>query len=140
MTRLLLRRDHSEKEIREKLGRRYEGPAIQSAISKAKEYGYIRSPEELTERFAEALHRRGRGILKIQFEIQKKGLPPLLDVDEDREVLKAHAHVDKIKGLGEDLDFEAQQKIMRYLNNRGFTTDTIKKVIGKLKNEKLGRT
>lgn len=133
-----MRRDHSEKEIYQKLGRRYEKSAITKAIHKADEYGYIKTPKELALRFAEYLHNRDRGQLKIKLELSKKGLKFEGDFDKDRELAKARTHVDKIHNPGDDLNLKRQQKIMRYLANRGFTGETIKSVIGLLKNEKRG--
>jgi regulatory protein len=124
---LLSRRDHSLKELKEKLSQRFESAAIDSAIQKADEYGYLKDPQEISERLAEALHFRNRGYKKIEFELQKKGLPPV-EVDLEREAEKARELLDKLIKKSDDLDFKAKQKAMRSLASRGFLMDTIRQV------------
>ena len=125
---LLARRDHSIKELQEKLAQRFEPTAVDEAIQKADEYGYLKDPSEIAQRLAESLHRRGRGHLKILHELHKKGLPEI-ELDAERENEKARDHLDKLIKSGDDLSFEAKQKAMRFLANRGFLMDTIRQVI-----------
>ena len=94
----------------------------------AEECGYIKPPEELAERFAEALHERGRGHRRILYELQKKGLPPV-DKDPERELEKGRQQLDKLLMKSDDQSFQAKQKAMRSLANRGFEMDTIRQVM-----------
>ena len=109
------------------MSQRYEQAAIDEAIKMADEYGYLKEPAELAERLAEALHLKCKGFRKIQFELQKKGLPSV-EVDPDRELEKGRELLDKLLKSGDDLSFEAKQKAMRSLASRGFLMDTIRQV------------
>ena len=60
--------------------------------------------------------------------LKKKGLPEV-DREEDIENEKACAILKSHFNEDEPLDFEQKQKAMRLLKNRGFDTETIKKVI-----------
>lgn len=109
------------------MSQRYEQTAIDHAIQMADEYGYLKEPTELAQRLAEAMHTRCKGYRKIQFELEKKGLPAV-DVDPERELQKGRELLDKLFKTRDDLSFEAKQKAMRSLASRGFLMDTIRQV------------
>ena len=106
---------------------RYEQEAIDQALKTADDYGYLKEPQELAERLAEALHLRGRGFRKIEFELRKKGLPDVA-IDHERELQKGRELLDKLVKSRDDLNFAAKQKAMRSLASRGFLMDTIRQV------------
>jgi regulatory protein len=134
LARMLLRRDHSEKEIRTKLGRWYTPEAVDIAVQKAADAGYLKDPQDLRQQLANSLHRKNRGYRKIQFELKKRGLPTNLDFDPEIELAKALRHVDKVHAIGDDLTMPRRMKIQRLLMNRGFSGDTINAVFQQLRN------
>ena len=124
---ILSRRDHSLKELQEKMSLRFEQEAIDKAIEMADEYGYLKDPQEIAERVAEAQHLRCRGFRKIEFELKKKALPDV-EMDPERELEKARELLDKLIRKHDDTSFETKQKCMRSLASRGFLMDTIRQV------------
>ena len=121
----LSRRDHSEKELREKLGRRFTADAIRKALEEAKERRWLKEPEELAELVAERLHLKGKGYRYIQKYLQDKGLPPV-DRTPDREKEKAHELLSVKFGDYQSLSYEERQKAFRFLSSRGYHLDTIR--------------
>lgn len=81
----LHRRDHSAKELQQKL-KRFEYPAdlILTGIEWAKERGYLGDPQRLSERHVERLQKKKKGQKYIQNYLSQKGLPPArIDTDEE---------------------------------------------------------
>ncbi|MCB0378571.1 MAG: RecX family transcriptional regulator [Bdellovibrionales bacterium] len=125
----LARRDHSEKELREKLGERFPIEQVEEALEKIKERGWLIPPEELSEKVALSLHRKHKSHFYILNFLRKKGLPPV-EKSEDLELEKAqHILQSKVKKEG-DL-----QHLRSLLLNRGFDTDTIRKVIHEVRRD-----
>lgn len=128
LVRLLYRRDHSEKELQQKLSQRYTAEAIQSALAKAHEHRYIKPAEELAHQVSEHLHRKGKGLRKIHFELQKRGLPTI-ESSEEQELTKCLALIERKFSPHTRLSTPERVKIFRYLTNRGFDFETIKKAL-----------
>lgn len=131
------KRDHSEKELRQKLKTYCEAEIIDQAIIWAKEQNWLSAPEVLKEKFADQLHRRGKGIRSINQKLKAKGLPSTKS-DFETEISKARKLV-FAKWSASDfngLDFKEAQKlkakIMRFLIARGFESDVVGHI---LKNE-----
>jgi regulatory protein len=125
--RYISRRDHSEKEIRTKLGRFYTAEAVKEAIEKAYEYKWIKDPSELTEIFSRSLHRQGKGLRAVNVKLKAKGLPEVKK-DSELEIEKARASLArKFKAQEPEikLDRPQKQKAYRFLANRGFDHETI---------------
>ena len=119
----LARRDHSEKELREKLGKNFTSEEVENAIRECKENHWMSPPEELAERVALSMNRKLKSYNYIKNFLSKKGLPavPFKSAIEKE---KALALIAKLGA--EDREYEA---LFRLLKNRGFDKDTIKKVI-----------
>lgn len=128
---LLARRDHSEKELRDKLGNRFESAEIDLALSEIKERGWLLPAEELTRKVSESLHRKNKGYHAIQFYLKKKGLPPIFK-DDELELEKAQRLVEQ-KTTGQSLTESHLTKVSSLLKNRGFDTETIGKVIHEIR-------
>lgn len=131
------KRDHSEKELRTKLKRYAESEIIDQATQWAIEQKWLAAPEVLKDKFADQLHRRGKGIRSINQKLKAKGLPSTKS-DFETEIAKARKLV-FAKWDASDfngLDFKEAQKlkskIMRFLITRGFETDVVGQI---LKNE-----
>lgn len=123
----LARRDHSEKELYEKLKKTFEETEIREALQEIKERGWLIPEHELSEKVTQSLHRKNKGIHYIQQFLKKKGLP-VTALDPEVEFEKAlHLVKQRIK------DPQALQKVSSLLKNRGFDTETIGKVIHELR-------
>lgn len=137
----LARRDHSEKELRQKL-QRFELSAedIETALAFCKEKGWIPdTPEDvqdLTEKTAASLERKGKGILYINEKLREKGLPQKKSVEEDE--LEKSFHLVKTKysklqsyfaDMSPDEREKSEAKIARFLASRGYEMDIIRKVL-----------
>jgi regulatory protein len=126
---LLARRDHSEKELREKLARRkYEKTEIDEAIESARVSNLLRDPEELARAVSDMLSRKKKSFRYIRAFLQKKGLP-LVGSEPENEMQKARELLELKFRKGPPFTFEEKPKVMRYLTNRGFDFDTIRKVL-----------
>lgn len=137
MMDLLARRDHSEKEIRTKLKEReFSQDEIETAIRYGRENKWLPdTPDEnlkLAQRMATGLHRKNKGIQYINHFLKQKGLPPI-SLEQDVELEKAQQLIEnKFSGkLPVTREERAKRKahIGRFLLSRGFTMDTIRKVI-----------
>ena len=126
--RALARRDHSEKELRQKLGRYYDPPAIEAAMAKARDHGYLRAPQELAEKAVRALLRRKKSAGYIQRFLKTRGLPTS-EIAADQEAENARAYVERRFGPAAELSFDQKKKAAMALKTRGFSTNVIKTVL-----------
>ncbi|MCB0365950.1 MAG: RecX family transcriptional regulator [Bdellovibrionaceae bacterium] len=129
LVRFLARRDHSELELQEKLGKSFTQEVVDRAIETARERKWLPDPQELAERVASALGAKRKGQLYIQNYLRKKGLPPVprqeeQELEKARDLLKS-----RFDCFDNWLDHEMKQKAYRYLANRGFEDQIIKKVL-----------
>jgi regulatory protein len=130
MMDLLARRDHSEKELQEKLKKRgFSEDEISKALQFAKKQDWIPSTPEsktqLSEKMALGLHRKNKGIIYINHFLKKKGLPPL-HPDPKFEVEKAALCLQNKKAPAK---VQEKAKLSRFLLSRGFQLETIRKVL-----------
>lgn len=132
----IAKRDHSEKELRQKLNPFCEKETIDQAITWAQEQNWLALPEILKEKFADQLHRRGKGIRTINQKLKAKGLPTTKS-DFNTEILKAKKLV-FAKWSSHDfqgLDFNESQKlkakIMRFLIARGYESEIVQQILKK---------
>lgn len=138
MMGLLARRDHSEKELREKLKKRdFEVEQIEKALAYAHERNWLGDSARLAQTLAHALHRRGKGIKSINSELAKKGLPRVA-ADKDLEYKKALALAQKKqqnKKFADLKDPKVRAGLARFLQSRGFPLEIIRKVLQELRVE-----
>lgn len=129
---LLARRNHSEKELREKMSRFFEPELIDRVIEEAWERHWLLPPEELAENAAKSWSRSNKSARYIREQLKKRGLPPV-DVDEDEELQKMRTLLEKKFRLSDpesaNLNYEDRVKAYRYLKYRGFADSLIRKVI-----------
>ena len=127
----LARRDHSEKELREKLQRlSFTMDEIESAMNAAKRQNWLLPPEELSQKVAQQLRQKKKGTLYIQNYLRQKGLPSVI-CDEGEELARALEIVDSISN---------RDKAARMLHNRGFTSSIIAQVISQIPVEQALRS
>lgn len=136
MMDLLARRDHSEKELRQKLKGKFTSEEIDLAVEYGKQGRWIPDTVEtrsvLAEKMAGALHRKGKGIRYINGYLAEKGLPPVA-ADPMEELEKARALVDNKFSDVETSDrkkaAKQKAKIGNFLMSRGFDMEVVRKVI-----------
>lgn len=126
---LLARRDHSERELRQKLRRReFSSEEIERALEKARTQNWMADPEKLAERWAEQLHRKSKGIHYINSSLSEKGLPPVAR-DESLELEKALKLIKNKYSDFSNFSREEKAKAARFLASRGFDSTTVRKVM-----------
>lgn len=134
---LLARRDHSEKELRQKLKRaKFSPEEIDKAIQYGKENNWLPDTAEkalgLSDRTADSLHRKKKGILFINSYLAEKGLPEVQS-NPDLELEKALNLIENKYSFSDQLDREEKEKLKskigRFLISRGFETSIVRKVL-----------
>lgn len=143
MMDILSRREHSETEIRIKLEDQFSPEEIDQAINFGKEKKWLPSnpqqAQDLSEKFAEVLRRKGKGVDFINHYLEEKGLPSIKISSED-ELEKIQQLISKkfpqfeqnINADSPSQDFQKEQlqaKIARFLISRGFNSEIVRKVL-----------
>ena len=131
--RLLSAREHSRAELERKLARFEEEPgALARVLDSLQAKDFINEGRVLES----LLHRRAPklGLGRMRQELQAKGLPPeavagALDQLRSSEVERARV-VWRKKFAAAPQDATARARQMRFLAARGFSGDTIRKVVG----------
>lgn len=121
---LLSRRDHSTKEIQDKLkGQGFSPSSIESAVEKARQSRYL-DDARFASYFVDERVRRGWGRIKIEQELRRKGVDPAEIpgypeeyFDEQSDVERAAALLAR-KSIPENKPFE---KLVRHLMSKGFS-------------------
>jgi regulatory protein len=129
---LLARRDHSEKELREKLFDKFPPEEIDAALTFARDKGWLADDSKLANMFAESLRKRNKGIVYVNQYLKKKGLPSIkAEADQELEMALeiANTKYNKFK----DPTIADKAKLMRFLASRGFSSDTIRSVLSQFK-------
>ncbi len=129
--RLLANREHSRLELSKKLQSRFaDSDAIDPVLDSLEEQGYL-SDERFVEAYLEMRKRKGYGPLRIQAELQERGISRELisnyleHGDADWYELMQQAAAGKF-GSSADGSRKTQQKAARFLEYRGFPTSMIR--------------
>ncbi|MCB9026936.1 MAG: RecX family transcriptional regulator [Bdellovibrionaceae bacterium] len=128
----LAQRDHAPIELRKKLRGKFEESTINQALGLATEKGWLKSPEELSESVTQTLHRKHKGFLYIQNYLKNLELPTT-PMDESKEFEKCLSLLDNRFANWQNFTYEQKHKPIRFLQSRGFTLSTIKKVLNETK-------
>ncbi|MAE74127.1 MAG: RecX family transcriptional regulator [Bdellovibrionaceae bacterium] len=123
------RRDHSERELRDKLLRKFDSELVEQVIARAHELDWIPSPEALAKKVAAELDRKNKGYLYIQNYLRQKGLPSVPS-DSQVELQKATDLVERKFGELPIEDHQARQKAWQFLASRGFLSETVREILG----------
>jgi regulatory protein len=132
--RLLARREHSQAELQRKLIQKgFKLAAIEQALQDLIAQNLL-SDERFTEVFISSRSDRGTGPVKIQAELQQRGVQSeiihrYLDM-RDPEWLALAEQV-RVKKFGGERPSAYEQKIQqaRFLANRGFSHEQIRRVV-----------
>ncbi|MEM7565176.1 MAG: regulatory protein RecX [Pseudomonadota bacterium] len=127
---LLARREHSEKELRQKLKtREFDTDEIETALQKLIEDGLL-SDERFAESYVNHRVNAGLGPMKIRFELRQKGINDALA----ETCLSAFSgqwnslmRETRERKFGKSIpdDYKDQMKQARFLQNRGFSPESV---------------
>ena len=127
------RREHSRKELQHKLARRCEDEAlIEELLDKLADEG-LQSDERFTESFVHHRVNNGTGPLKIQQELNQRGVDQnlisiYLDSAEVNWLTLANEVRTKKYGNEVPADYQKQALQSRFLYSRGFSSEHIKRL------------
>lgn len=138
--RILTGRDHSKYELTQKLKQRGFTPAdIEKAVSECERFDYI-NDVRTSRVYIRQLTRKGYGRKRIRNEMNKKGLSSeriqniLSETVSDADEREGATRIlnKNIKRFERESDLKKRRdKIYRFLYARGFSQDTIRKLITK---------
>lgn len=98
MMDFLARRPYAENEMKQKLLEHFSPTEVEEALQFAIQKGWLASSSEqindLSQQYAELLHKKGKGIEFINQYLQEKGLPPI-QTDQRLELDKIHKLIQK---------------------------------------------
>lgn len=127
---LLARREHSRKELRDKLLARCESVDLDAVLDELESKGY-QSDQRFTESFIRMRVGQGQGLIKIRFELQRKGIDNELiasafeEADIDWFELAADLYTRKYRIALDSTDYKEKGKRMRFMSQRGFNAAQI---------------
>ncbi len=135
----LSRREHSRYELYKKIStHNFDKDLINQELDLLIRDGLL-SDERFVEAFIHSRKKNGKGPLKISAELQQRGADESLinkyieEIENSEWLASAKQVVEKKLGNNQQLDYDNQLKMMKFLNNRGFTIDQVKLTIKKLK-------
>ena len=128
LTRYIGARDHSEKELRTKLGQKYPEDLVEEMVALAYENNWMADPQELAQRTAENLMNKGKGPRYIANYLFEKGLPEIT-IDREEALKAAHEVAEMKFGDLKELTYDDKPKVQRFLQSRGFSHEVINTVI-----------
>ncbi|GIT36748.1 MAG: regulatory protein RecX [Gammaproteobacteria bacterium] len=135
----LSRREHSRYELYKKIStHNFDKDLINQELDLLIRDGLL-SDERFVEAFIHSRKKNGKGPLKISAELQQRGADESLinkyieEIENSEWLDSAKQVVEKKLGNNQQLDYDNQLKMMKFLNNRGFTIDQVKLTIKKLK-------
>ena len=127
---LLARREHSEYELRQKLkSRDYDVDAIDAALQGLKQ-DHLLSDARFAEAYVNHRFNAGVGPVKIRYELRQKGVTEVF-ADEFLEPLSDRwdqlMMQQRIRKYGESIpaDYAERMKQARFLQNRGFSPESV---------------
>ena len=137
----LSRREHSRYELYKKIStHNFNKDLINQELDLLIRDGLL-SDERFVEAFIHSRKKNGKGPLKISAELQQRGADQSLinkyieEIENSEWLESAKQVVEKKLGNNQQLDYDNQLKMMKFLNNRGFTIDQVKLTIKKLKKD-----
>lgn len=135
--KLLSRREHSAKELRQKLRmREFELQGIEAVIEHLQQQG-LQSDARFAQEFVRSRYQRGYGPIKIEAELHERGVTDALVANGlQAQTLDWVASAAQLRekrfgaGLPQDTKLILRQK--RYLQNRGFNYEQINQVFSRV--------
>ena len=136
---LLSRRDHSVKELRDKLLRTVDEKSAEKAIAKMLEYGYLDDEKYARTLMNHLVNNKKMSVSFIRQEMYKRGLSSeiIADVFEETEIDSVANIKDLISGKyrAKLLNENGKEKVISALMRKGFNYGDIKAAFYELENE-----
>ena len=130
---LLARREHSRRELGDKLAAKsFDPDVIRNVLDELEREGLI-SSGRFAERFVAARAARGQGPVRIARELAERGVESPRDwIDDARYDWNRLARDVRRKKFGEALpsSFKEKARQARFLEYRGFSQDQIRRALG----------
>jgi len=143
---LLARREHSRLELYQKLKqKKFEPNIINAELDKLSDEG-LQSDERFAEAFTRSRINKGKGPNIILSELLQRGVDELLvsnvleSISEWQWCEVAYETMNKKLGNESELDYDKQLKLMKFLNNRGFTRSQIDRAKNLLSEKSTARS
>ena len=143
---LLARREHSRLELYQKLKqKKFEPNIINTELDKLSNEG-LQSDERFAEAFLRSRIDKGKGPNIILSELLQRGVDELLvsnvleSISEGQWCEMAYETMNKKLGNESELDYDKQLKLMKFLNNRGFTRSQIERAKNLLSEKSTARS
>ena len=132
---LLARREHSFFELKSKLLKK--GFNEEQVVMELHQLidDHLLSDSRFTEIFISSRKEQGKGPLRIESELQERGIDDALisshlaNVDENEWSEIACDALEKKLGKGKQVDYDKKLKFMRFLSNRGFKDFQVREAI-----------
>ena len=131
----LARREHGEQEITQKLiARGFDTEIVEAAISTLISDGLL-SDSRFAEAFVYSRFKKGSGPQKIHAELQQRGIDDdlisvCMETIGDQWRQRVREVREKKFGLESPRDFKERSRQMRFLQQRGFTSEQIRGAFG----------
>lgn len=132
--RLLARREYGRRELSQRLAQQYEAETVEAVLDELESEGY-QSDRRYVEGFLRNRIAQGYGRKRIEYDLAQKQVPQALvaevieEYSPDWYALAADVWGRRF-GVAPGDDYKAYAKQMRYLLQRGFTSDEAKAAIG----------
>lgn len=130
---LLTRREHSEKELQQKLTTKgFSREDVADVVAELKREG-LQSDQRFTDSFVFSRMQKGYGPVRITQELQQRGVAEhIIDasVEAYNEEWMSRLHEIRGKKFGQEMpaDFKEQARQSRFLQYRGFSTEQIRRL------------
>ena len=140
-TDLLARQDQSEKILRQKLARKYDGAEVDDAINKLKKYNYLNDEETCAKLFESLYNEEKLSVKQICVKLIQRGydsnfvknlIPAETYEHEYNAALKIATKKFAGKNPADDLKFK--QKIWQHLAAKGFESEIVSAVVTEILN------
>ena len=132
---LLARREHSFFELKSKLLKKdFKEEQVVSELNQLIDDNLL-SDSRFTEAFISSRKDQGKGPLRIESELQARGIDEalisshLMNVDDNEWSKIAYDALEKKLGKGKQVDYDKKLKFMRFLSNRGFKDFQVREAI-----------
>ena len=126
----LARREHTEQELRYKLKARHDDIDAVDAVLQQLKNERLQSDERFTESYVNHRFNAGVGPLKIRYELRQKGIGDQLAdayLEPLNESWEQVMQQQRVRKFGETIpdDYNARMKQARFLQNRGFSPESV---------------
>ncbi len=136
---LISRRLRSEKELHDRFRQKgFQDQAIVNAISHLRNNGYLNDNHFALLFAKQLIKKKPVGEMKIRFELKNKGIADteieriIDELSEQQNDMALHAALKKMNTIKNDDPNIIKQKLWRFLQQRGFSGEAIRKTIEKM--------